>query len=67
MKLNVLFEPEEELEKTTQAEPLEQQFALLQCPQCGGWFSDTSDRRGEACPECFEGWKTPVHSISNRA
>ncbi len=33
---------------------LTHQTALLQCPQCGGWFLDDADRDGEACPECFE-------------
>lgn len=37
----------------------EKQLALLKCPQCDGWFVDTADRKGEACPECFEGYKQP--------
>lgn len=37
----------------------EEQFALLQCPQCDGWFIDSSDRDGEACPLCFEGYTPP--------
>ncbi len=40
----------------------EQQFALLQCPQCDGWFVDSSDREGEACPACFEGYNPPPRS-----
>lgn len=38
---------------------IDKQLALLQCPQCDGWFIDSSARRGEACPSCFEGYTPP--------
>lgn len=37
----------------------DKQLAILQCPQCDGWFVDTADRDGEACPVCFEGYNPP--------
>lgn len=37
----------------------DQQLAILQCPQCDGWFVDTADRDGEARPMCFEGYNPP--------
>lgn len=59
MKLKVRFEAEEETPLREPEITPEQQLALLQCPQCGEWFQDASDRSGEACPECFAGWKKP--------
>lgn len=62
MKLKVRFEAEEAEEEAPIRAPEiapEDQFALLMCPQCGEWFMDRSDRSGEACPGCFEGWNPP--------
>ncbi len=59
-KIKVMFEEEDLPSKAKEAtSDLEGQFALLQCPQCGGWFTDSFDRAGEACPACFEGWQEP--------
>lgn len=56
--LRTFYEVEERSPSDARApDALEQQTALLQCPQCGGWFTDDAARTGEACPACFEGWQ----------
>lgn len=63
MKLKVCFEPEKETTPVSPEIKPEQQYGLLLCPQCGDWFMDTSDRSGEACPACVEGWRPSAFAV----
>lgn len=35
------------------------QMRLVQCPQCGRWFTADASMDGEACGQCYEGWTPP--------
>lgn len=35
------------------------QMRLVQCPQCGRWFTADASMDGEACDTCYEGWTPP--------
>lgn len=35
------------------------QMRLVQCPQCGRWFTADASMDGEACGLCYEGWTLP--------
>ena len=41
------------------------QVRLVQCPQCGRWFTADASMDGEACGPCYEGWTPPRREVSH--